>query len=420
MNKVILSVFVFFIQFTFIFPAKSQENNHSFRPGAIWHDDRGIHINAHGGGILYFDNKYYWFGEHKSENSNAALVGVTCYSSDDLYHWKYEGVALPVVRDLSSDITEGCVIERPKVIYNAKTKQFVMYFHLELKGEGYKASRTGIAVSDSVAGTYKFLKSYRPNAGHFPLNMTEKQKQERTLPDYFSAWWTPEWRQATVDGMFVRRDFDSGQMSRDMTLFVDDDGKAYHIYSSEENLTLHLAELSDDYLSHTGKYIRIAPGGHNEAPAIFKKDNLYYMITSGCTGWDPNAARLFTADSIMGTWTEHPNPCSGKDAELTFHSQSTYILPVQGMKDAFIFMADRWTPRHPIDGRYVWLPILFENGLPVLKWFDKWDLNVFRPDAEVDNTFEIGKQTFLLYHARTKIVKSMQSVPGRRHHSPRL
>ena len=41
-------------------------------------------------------------------------------------------------------------------------------------------------------------------------------------------------------------------MSRDMTLFVDDDGKAYHIYSSEDNLTLQIAELSDDYLSHTG------------------------------------------------------------------------------------------------------------------------------------------------------------------------
>lgn len=48
-------------------------------------------------------------------------------------------------------------------------------------------------------------------------------------------------------------------MSRDMTLFVDDDGKAYHIYSSEENLTLHIAELTDDYLGHSGRYIRIFP-----------------------------------------------------------------------------------------------------------------------------------------------------------------
>lgn len=177
--------------------------------------------------------------------------------------------------------------------------------------------------------------------------------------------------------MFVRRDFEGGQMSRDMTVYVDDDGKAYHIYSSEENLTIQLAELTDDYLSHTGKYIRIEPTGHNEAPAIFKKDGRYFMITSGCTGWTPNAARLLVADTIWGPWKLYPNPCVGKDSELTFHSQSTYILPIAGKKDAFIFMADRWTPKNPIDGRYVWLPIQFENNLPVLRWLDNWTLDIF-------------------------------------------
>jgi beta-xylosidase len=358
--------------------------NDAFHPGEILPDDRGVHVNAHGGGILYHNEKYYWFGEHKSERTNVALVGVTCYSSDDLYNWKQEGVALSVAEDPQSDIVKGCIIERPKVIYNEKTRKFVMYFHLELKGKGYEAARVGIAVSDKATGPYKYLKSYRPNAGFFPLNMTDEQQKAKATLNDFPEWWTPEWRKATVDGMFVRRDLAGGQMSRDMTLYVDDDGKAYHIYSSEENLTLHLAELSDDYLSHTGKYIRIAPTGHNEAPAIFRKGGKYFMITSGCTGWEPNAARLFTADSIMGTWTEHPNPCVGRAAELTFHSQSTFILPLQDKKDAFIFMADRWTPKHPIDARYIWLPIQFENGLPVLKWLDKWDLSVF---DDYDNVY---------------------------------
>ena len=44
-----------------------------------------------------------------------------------------------------------------------------------------------------------------------------------------------------VKDMVFRRDHDGGQMARDMTLFVDDDGKAYHIYSSESNSTLHLS-----------------------------------------------------------------------------------------------------------------------------------------------------------------------------------
>jgi beta-xylosidase len=345
------------------------------RPGEPWPDDQGVHVNAHGGGILYHDNTYYWFGEHKGERSSAAWVGVTCYSSRDLVHWTNEGVALPVSTDVASEIRGGSIIERPKVIYNAKTRLFVMYFHLELWGQGYAAARVGIAVSDRVTGPYRYLKSYRPCAGYWPVEMTDEQKSDTITPADFPRWWTPEWRRATADGMFVRRDFAGGQMSRDMTLFVDDDGKAYHVYSSEENLTLHVAELTDDYLGHTGRYTRVAPGGHNEAPAIFKKDGRYFMITSGCTGWDPNAARLHTADNIWGPWTEHPNPCTGTDAHLTFRSQGTFILPVAGKKDAFIFMADRWTPRRPVDARYIWLPVRFENGLPRIEWHDRWDVN---------------------------------------------
>jgi beta-xylosidase len=179
------------------------------------------------------------------------------------------------------------------------------------------------------------------------------------------------------DGLFLRRDFKEGQMARDMTVFVDDDGKAYHIHSAEENLTLHISELSDDYLSFTGKFSVLAPAGHNEAPAICKRNGKYYMITSGCTGWDPNAARSFVAASVMGPWKPLGNPCVGEGAELTFESQSTFILPVQGKKDAFIFMADRWRPRNPIDGRYVWLPLEFEGEKPVLRWQDQWSLEVF-------------------------------------------
>ncbi|MDR0698583.1 MAG: glycoside hydrolase family 43 protein, partial [Tannerella sp.] len=297
------------INFTsLLFAQGIEQKHHVFYPGKIWNDNNGVHINAHGGGVLYHGGKYYWFGEHKDEQSNSAFVGVTCYSSDNLYDWTYESVALPAEKDPRSEIVEGCIIERPKVIYNAKTEKFVMYFHLELKGKGYAAARTGIAVSDKVTGPYRYLKSCRPNVKRYPVNMSKEQQRSPVKPSDFPEWWTDEWKKAVADGMFVRRDFEGGQMSRDMTLYVDDDGKACHIYASEENLTLHIAELTDDYLGYTGKYIRIAPAGHNEAPTVFKKDGKYFMITSGCTGWEPNAARLFSADSIMGTWTEHPNP----------------------------------------------------------------------------------------------------------------
>jgi hypothetical protein len=123
--------------------AQKSKGNTTFKPGELWLDTEGQHINAHGGGILYHGGKYYWFGEHKvaGREGNKAMVGVSCYSSKDLYNWKNEGIALPVAAEGSgSDIEKGSVIERPKVIYNEKTKTFVMWFHLELKGQGYSAA----------------------------------------------------------------------------------------------------------------------------------------------------------------------------------------------------------------------------------------------------------------------------------------
>ena len=351
------------------------QNTKAIKPGEVWKDDRGVHINAHGGGILFFKGVYYWYGEHKDAHTNVANVGINCYSSPDLINWKYEGVVLPVVSNNdSSDIAMGCIMERPKVVYNKKTKKFVLWFHLELKGRGYKAARVGLAVSDSPTATFSYVHSYRPNAGIYPLNITEEQKNSRLTVINITKSGTPEWRMAVENGLFLRRDLAGGQMSRDMTIFVDDDGKAYHIYASEENQTLHIAGLSDDYMSHTGRYVRILAGKHNEAPAIFKKDGKYFLITSDCTGWSPNAARMAVADSLFGEWTELGNPCQGNNANLTFNSQGTFIQKLQGKENVYIFMADRWTPKTPIDGRYVWLPISFEKGKPVIRWYNEWDI----------------------------------------------
>ena len=357
-----------------------------FRPGALWLDNNGVPINAHGGGILFHDGTYYWFGEHKVEGSagNKAQVGVHVYSSTNLYSWKDEGIALAVSDDPKSEIAKGCVIERPKVIFNEKTKKFVMWFHLELIGHGYHAARSGVAIADEATGPYRYLYSLRPNAGVWPENAPAELRKPLTQEEQDSLAQLklpggPVKGQTFPANLIFRRDFESGQMSRDMNLFVDDDGKAYQIYSSEDNGTIQISQLTDDYLKPAGHYIRILPGQFNEAPAMFKHDGKYFLITSGTSGWAPNAARLATADSIFGIWTPLGNPCRGTEQQMktTFESQGTYVLPVAGKKDAYIFMADRWRPKNAIDGRYIWLPIQWDNGVPYLQWRDNWNLGIF-------------------------------------------
>lgn len=349
----------------------------SFTPGALWPDNNGVHINAHGGGILYEKGVYYWFGEHKTEgeDGNLANVGVHCYSSKDLYNWTDQGIALSVVEDdPEHDITKGCILERPKVIYNPATKKYVMWFHLELKGEGYLAARSGVAVSDKVIGPYKFQKSFRTNAKTWPINVLDIHKST-PIPSETERFSVSTIRTKKDTLNLLGRDFKEGQMARDMTLFVDDDGKAYHIFASEENSTIHISELDRDFTGYSGKYARFFIGRFMEAPAMFKKDGKYYLIMSGCSSWNPNAARSAVASSIWGEWKELGNPCIGEDAHLTFRSQSTHVLPVQGEKDKFIYMGDRWTPDNAIDGRYIWLPIRFEGERPIIEWKNSWSLN---------------------------------------------
>jgi beta-galactosidase len=301
----------------------------AFNPGKTWYDDRGEVINAHGGGLLYSGNTYYWFGECRSRKGTN---GVNVYSSKDLYNWKFEALALSTdSTHAGSDIEPGCVMERPKVIYNEKTGKYVMWFHLELKGKGYSAARAGVAVSDKVTGPFTFISSFRPN----------------------------------------------GNMSRDMTLFVDEDGSAWHMYSSKENYDLRIARLTDDYLQPTTED-KLLFSAHREAPALFRYQSKYYLITSGCTGWAPNKASVHVATSLTGPWTlmDH-NPMAGPGADSTFGAQSAYIQPIAGKKDAFIFMADKWNPRDLRDSRYLWLPVHIQYGQPVVEWVEAWDLKLF-------------------------------------------
>ncbi len=328
-NPLSLFLTLLLFHFTLVDQAQTVASSQSFKPGAPWVDNSGKLINAHGGGLLYRNNLYYWYGESRGET---ASHGVNVYVSKDLYNWKSLGIALAQQTDTSSEITIGSVMERPKVIFNQKTGKYVMWFHLELKGKGYSAARAGVATSDKPEGPFQYLGSVRPN----------------------------------------------GNMSRDMGLFVDEDGTAYHIYSSRENYDLRIAELTPDYVSHTTRDSLLF-SKHREAPALFRHKNIYYLITSGCTGWAPNQASVHTAKNLFGPWTSLGDPMVGPNAALTFGGQSTFVQPVAGKPGAFIFMADIWKPKNLEDSRYIWLPIRFENGKPIIEWKDEWNLNMVHP-----------------------------------------
>ncbi|HEY3494397.1 MAG TPA: RICIN domain-containing protein [Polyangiaceae bacterium] len=289
--------------------------------GVQWADTEGNPIQAHGGGIVEADGYYYWFGENR--NPDGTFYAVSAYRSRDLVRWEF---VRHVLRETSGAGLDPANIERPKVVFNASTGKYVMWMHWE-NGSDYGEARAAVASSDSVAGDYTYHGSFRPLAGSGVMDHGKP-----------------------------------GYMSRDCTLFVDDDGKAYFISAADENYDLNLYLLTPDYLEIEELVATLFPQGHREAPALFKRNEVYFLLTSGATGWDPNQAQYATSRSLASGWSSMTNVGDGN----TFHSQSTFVLPVQGSGGtAYLYLGDRWAGAwggRVNDSTYVWQPITFPSA----------------------------------------------------------
>lgn len=325
----------------------------AFVPGAPWLDTGGKPIEAHGGGILRVGGTYFWYGEdHRLGGGNK--VGISAYSSTDLRHWRNEGVVLPK-DSLPEMFRDGGVAERPKVVYNRRTGKYVMWMHLD--ANRYQEASAGVAVADRPAGPFRLARVFRPV--HYDYGYS---REEATL-----------------------RERERGNSFRDMALFVDDDARAYVFYSSESNASLYAVRLGDDYTDvarpavEGETWARILPNQRREAPMPFKVGGRYYLVTSGLTGWAPNAARYHVANHVLGPWTTRGNPAVGPDSGTTFRSQGAFALPVpQACDRCFIFMADRWNGTALERSTYVWLPLVVApDGSVRIEYFDRWSLRTF-------------------------------------------
>ena len=353
----------------------------SFRPGQEWRDNNGVLIQAHGGQVVTSKDSegrtiYYLYGEDRT-NGYHSSPGVHGYSSYDLYNWKDEGVALramsspdqfttdlyfqnlysgytteqknAVYRDLGTVPVNGetpPILERPKVIYNAETNKWVMWVHADGPSEWstaqYAKANAGVAVSDSPFGPFRYIDSYRLHkaAAGDPTNLAPNNPG----------------------------------MARDMNLFVDDDGTGYIIYSSEENKTMFISKLNADYTYLSASpdtavegvdFRRAFVNVSRESPAIFKYQGRYFIITSGTTGWSPNPSEYGTATSILGQWTQMPNPFSSDVAWNSNNSQPSSVIPVDAANGKFIYMGDRWnggSDQALATAPMVWLPIQMGEG----------------------------------------------------------
>jgi hypothetical protein len=289
-------------------------------PGTAWKDTQGHPIQAHGGGMIKVGATYYWFGEDKTGESagSSPFRNVPCYSSTDLAHWTFEANVL--TRQASGDLGPNRIIERPKVIYNQTTHQYVMYMHVDTPA--HTDTRVGVATSATVCGHYTYLGSTKPQ----------------------------------------------GNISLDITLFVDDDGGAYLFSEARAAGGLRIYRLSADYLTVASL---VAVLDDFEAPAVFKQNGRYYVLGSHRTGWRTNDNEYSTSTSLAKGWATWK--LFAPKGSKTFNSQTTFVLPVVGSAaTTYVFMGDRWQSASLGTSPYIWLPLTVSGTKVSLAWHAKW------------------------------------------------
>ncbi len=302
--------------------------------GTVWTDTQGKPIHAHGGCILYSEGWYYWYGEDRSENHY-----VNCYRSKDLMNWEFRNhvlttfsrteksrndVDLMLIREAHTDygaVHKLCIdaedvyrkvnIERPKVLYNATTKQYVMWAHFE-NGVNYSWARAAVATCDTPDGDFVYRGSFRP----------------------------------------------LGYMSRDCTIFQDEDGTAYFISSSNDNADMHIYRMNDDYLDVKNLVNRLFVGEFREAPVVFKRNGRYYIINSACSGWIPNQCQYSTAEAMDGEW----EPLRFCADDTTYRTQPAFAVTLTNKRgELVLYMGDRWSGSEYFSSSYVMLPLEFKG-----------------------------------------------------------
>lgn len=346
----------------------------SICPGKIWLDTEGKRIQAHGGSVMYLDGTYYWYGENKEKTTGKNGIwhwGVRCYISTDLYNWEDQGLIIPPEPDdPNSSLHPFAMMDRPHIIYNENTKKFVCW--LKIMNRDGSQTET-ILTADHILGPYTKIRE-----GFKPLNMS----------------------------------------AGDFDLAVAPDGKAYYFFERVHSETI-CADLTEDYANVTGYYSTHFPQPYppyvREATAHFSRKGKHYLITSGTTGYLPNPSEIAMADTWHGPYTVLGNPHQDDPSNTSYHSQISSVFKVEGKKDLYIAIADRWVPEHMelvyeeyakqfeeffssgekknlvLDEKYgndskrntsiadyVWLPIRFNGEIPYLTWMDEWKIEDFR------------------------------------------
>jgi hypothetical protein len=287
--------------------------------GDFWFAQDGTKLDATEMSITKVGSYYYAFGCKRvlpTPFYDEIFREFRCYRSNDLRNWEFRGTSLTAAGIGLGDSYSG----RCKVIYNAATAKYVMWFKLK---DSSNDRSMGVATSNTIDGQYTFL----------------------------------------------GKRYGTGGQSGDMTLFQEGT-TAYVAYSDFDTRDIYIERLKSDYLTVDARVKIIA--GNLEAPNLFKVGGRYFCVGSGVTGWESNQSKYASSTSLSGTWTALANFGNG----TTYDSQGSDVLVIQGSSaTTAIFIADRWETPYLGSTTCLWLPITISGSTASITYRDSFVIN---------------------------------------------
>jgi len=311
----------------------------------FWKDTSGNPIYSQGGGVVKFGDTYYWYGVHylgaehyranptKKYDNEVSFVSIPAYSSKDLVNWKFERNVATTSTTLPGGGRLGGWVGRLGVSYNERTGKYV----LVTQGPGGVVFLRGDSPTDTFDG-------------------------------------------AAVQGQVTNSPTPG---TGDQTIFTDDDGKDYLIFSNASGRgNTFVSKLRESDSLYAEPAVRIAKfSSGREGNAMFKLDGKYYAASSDLHGWNSSVAHVIesTSGTIQGAYTGEYT-MAGTEMDYSHVTQTGFFVTVNGTrKHTVIFAGDRWSD-------FAW------NGIGYNQWFPV-DKTGSRPQAHSMSQWQFNAAT---------------------------
>jgi hypothetical protein len=262
-------------------------------------DITGEIIDAHDGCLQFFDGRFYLYGTAYGKTDGFSNNEFHVYSSTDLQKWTLGG-------ELLKDRPDA-IYYRPYVVFNPNTHKYVLWYNW-YPDRYHWVGHEGVAIGDTPVGPFTTVNSdvrlAYPNNG-------------------------------------------------DGSLFVDDDGTGYFIYTSiGDKYAIHVEKLTKDFLHATGQTSPSLCSGF-EAPVLFRRGNLYYGLCGPLCAFCPEGSevQVYTATSPLGPYKTQLQAninCLSQNMVLDADNpivpaQETWVAKIPTASGTmFLWMGDRW------------------------------------------------------------------------------